>query len=226
MRSVGKSKAATACRLGRHRIHQKERDPAKIHAGDSCRVFRMMLFSYSVAFFLALLSGSFIGCDGVEARRRATLQRMQFSSGRPEDQHVRKLIVSALRQATPTTLGQPQIVYATAVGISQEPKKGTVQIDWIAAEPLADTVRFVCSDGREVDVSIPKLDQDMNAAFASEGLVLFTVVLFVGQREPDLWLTIAEDAHVRIALVHAEEAVSQPFHLRMDWRNARGHTGS
>ncbi len=186
---------------------------------DSCRVALMTPLMATFSLLVALLISLGCGCERaetgrVEMQRRATLKRI-YRGGTLQERRAQDYIISQLQQANASTLRHPRIVFAQitddvkGVGVD-----GVVRVEWIAAKPSGDGVRFAFSDGDLVDVPISSLCQGYNAAvLKTEGLLLFGASVFLRQERPRLWKDLLIDERVQVCLLLQGQPISGWFPL-------------
>jgi hypothetical protein len=183
--------------------------------GDSCRLLFTIRISRALPLLVALPLGLFCGCENaemqrVEMRRRATLERMIYSGGTLQERRAQDDIISQLRRANARTLSCPQVVFAEVTDdVNDVGADGIVRVEWIAAKPFADGVRFAFSDDVFVDVPIPKEFQEYNAVlWKAEGSVLFVAQVYLRQERPKLWAELVTDERVQVCLLLQGQHIS------------------
>ena len=158
---------------------------------------------------------SLVGCDSeVDQRRRHTLNHLGIDVSTPENQRVQRLIVAAIERADDESLQSPNLVNVTMRVVPDNADRGTLGVDWIAAQPGADGIRVRFSDGSQSDMAFDDVELDY-AEHASETSVLFSGNPFVGREYPAVWKKLLADRGAKALLLNGRDVVSNesPIHV-------------
>lgn len=142
------------------------------------------------------------GCSDsdIQQRRQFSLELMNWGGGSTEDKRVQQLIVNALELADENSLQKPQLVNVTMRIMQDGSSRGSLGVDWIAAEPMADAIRVCLSDGMEQDMAF----DDVEIAYNKEQAVvqlIFTANPFAERDYPQLWKKLLDDNNATIVLL-------------------------